>query len=82
MKQGRFSEEQMVGMLREADRSSVAEVASKYGVSEQTLCHRRGVLAACLDTLPRDEHARQRAALVVECIDPCVGYAIEVDGHA
>jgi transposase-like protein len=34
---GRFSEEQMVGMLREADRSSVAEVAKKYGVSEQTL---------------------------------------------
>jgi transposase-like protein len=27
----------MVGMLREADRSSVAEVARKYGVSEQTL---------------------------------------------
>lgn len=45
-------------------------------------CHPRGVLAACLRTLPRDEHARQRAALVVECIDPCVGYVIEVDGHA
>jgi putative transposase len=27
----------MVGMLREADRSSVAEVARKHGISEQTL---------------------------------------------
>jgi transposase-like protein len=37
MKKGRFSEEQMVGLLREADRSSVAEVARKHGISEQTL---------------------------------------------
>jgi transposase-like protein len=37
MKKVRFSEEQMVGILREADRSSVAEVARKHGVSEQTL---------------------------------------------
>ena len=37
MKKGRFSEEKMVGMLREADRSSVAEVAKRHGVSEQTL---------------------------------------------
>lgn len=37
MKKGRFSEEQMVTMLREADRTSVPEVAKKYGVSDQTL---------------------------------------------
>ena len=37
MKKGRFSEEQMVGILREADRSSVAEVARKHKVSEQTI---------------------------------------------
>ena len=37
MKKGRFSEEQMVEMLREVDRTSVAEVAKKKGVSEQTL---------------------------------------------
>jgi len=37
MKKKRFSEEQMVEMLREADRTSVGEVAKKRGVSEQTL---------------------------------------------
>jgi putative transposase len=37
MKKGRFSEEQMVGILREADRSPVAQVAKKHGISEQTI---------------------------------------------
>lgn len=38
MRQGRFSEEQMVGILREADREPVAQVAQKHGISEQTIC--------------------------------------------
>jgi transposase-like protein len=37
MKKTRFTEEQMVKMLQEADRTSVPEVAKKYGVSDQTL---------------------------------------------
>ena len=37
MKNERFSEEQMVGILREADRNPVAQVAKKHGISELTI---------------------------------------------
>ena len=36
MRKGRFTEEQMVGILREADQKPVPEVAKKHGISAYT----------------------------------------------
>jgi len=70
----RFSDDQMVNILREADRDSVVQVAKRHGASEQTIytwrqrC--RGMSAGDVKTLCllEQENARLKKLLVVTCL--------------
>jgi hypothetical protein len=44
--------------------------------------HPRGVVVQALETLAPDADLEQLASLLVEAIDPCVGYDLEVVSDA
>ena len=69
MKKTRFTEEQMVTILREADEKAVPEVAKKHGISAQTIYgwrkHYGTLEPADVKRLRQLEHENQRLKKMV-----------------
>ena len=61
MRKSNFTDERMVAIIREADREPVAEVAKRYGISEQTIYSWRKRFGEL-----RSEHVRRLRQLEAE----------------